>query len=217
MCTTVYIFSWQACTVALLHLCFTYFFFQCTADNLQRMERLKRKREEKSKKARIEHKKHRSLEQSKRQVVKIQGYIICWLKTFYSICRKEWVKRQKIVHSYGDDDCLEESDLEEELQQHICDNTVPHHIPAAQDTMPEAVDFVLGGKRCKCGSSTHQRVSHRHCPLRRDNAAPQHTLTTQDTMPKAVHSVQDRKRCKCGSSTHQRTSHRDCPLKKPWM
>ena len=28
-----------------------------------------------------------------------------------------------------------------------------------------AVDIVLGGKKCKCRSTTHQRISHSECPL----------------------------------------------------
>ena len=119
------------------------------------------------------------------------------------------MKRQKIVHSYGDD-WLEQSDLEEELEHRLSTNTVPHHLPAMQDTMPGDVDFAIGGKRCKCGSSTHQRTSHHDCPLR-SAKEPHHP--TQDSTP-TVAQPGVGKRCKCGSSSHQRTSHRDCPLKK---
>ena len=75
------------------------------------------------------------------------------------------MKRQKIIHSYGDDR-LEVSDLEEELEHCVSTSTVPHHFPAMQETMPGDVDFVLGSKRCKCGPSTHQHTSHHDCPLR---------------------------------------------------
>lgn len=131
----------------------------------------------------------------------------CLTKCKISLCRKEWVKRQKIVHSYGEE--LEDSgsDLEEELQHHVSTNNVPHSLPAMQDTMPDGVDFVVGGKRCKCGSSTHQRTSHHDCPLR---STPQSTSTQENTTGAA-----QVRRCKCGSSTHQRTSHHDCPLRKP--
>ena len=127
------------------------------------------------------------------------------------VYRKEWVKRQKIVHSYGED-LLEESDLEEELEHRVSTNAVPHHLPVMQDTMPDDVDFVVGGKRCKCGSSTHQRISHRDCPLRITKNAHQQS-SVQDT-PQAVQPDMA-KHCKCGSSSHRRTSHRDCPLRKP--
>jgi len=79
--------------------------------------------------------------------------------------RKLWVKRQKIVHSDGGEE--EEGDTEDfvaELEQRMRDNTVSHRVPA-QSERPDGVDVVLGGRRCKCGSTTHQRISHRDCPL----------------------------------------------------
>ena len=87
--------------------------------------------------------------------------------------RKQWVKRQKIVHSYGEDE--EECDTEEfqaELEQHMRDGTVPHCIPA-QSEKPDSMEIVLGGKKCKCGSTTHQRISHRDCPLNKRNSSSQ--------------------------------------------
>ena len=44
------------------------FLLQCEEDNRQRMKKLEKKKEERSKKARIDHKKRRSIEQSKRYV-----------------------------------------------------------------------------------------------------------------------------------------------------
>ena len=79
--------------------------------------------------------------------------------------RKQWVKRQKIVHNYGDEEELEDSEeFQAELDQHMRDGTVSHHIPAVVNK-PDNVDVVLGGKRCKCGSMPHLRISHSHCPL----------------------------------------------------
>ena len=75
------------------------------------------------------------------------------------------MKRQHIVHNYGEDE--DECDGEEllaELKLQIRDGTVPHHIPALSEK-PDNIDVVLGGKKCKCGSTTHQRISHRECPL----------------------------------------------------
>ena len=56
------------------------------------------------------------------------------------------MKRQKIVHSYGEDE--DECDTEEfqaELELRMCDGTVPHCVPA-QSKKPEGVNVVLGGK-----------------------------------------------------------------------
>ena len=55
--------------------------------------------------------------------------------------RKKWVKRQAIVHSYGQDD---EGDDE-----------------AGED---EEVT-VISNRTCRCGSTLHKRTTHRSCPL----------------------------------------------------
>ena len=133
-------------------------------------------------------------------------------------CRKEWVKRQKILHSYGEDEneIANENDLQEELHQRIIDNTVPHNLPSTCANMPTDVDVVVGGKHCKCGSTTHQRISHKDCPLNKQksgnshNQGDHHVVDSDDTTSASAAS---RKRCRCGSATHQRTSHHDCPLK----
>ena len=61
---------------------------------------------------------------------------------------------------------MDPSELQAELEQRIREGTVPHHIPPTTRT-PDGVDTILGGKRCKCGSTTHQRISHRDCPLKK--------------------------------------------------
>ena len=127
------------------------------------------------------------------------------------VYRKERVKRQKIVHSYGED-LLEESNLEDELEHRVSTNAVPNHLPVMQDTMPNGVDFIVGGKYFKFRSSTHQCISHQDCPVRNSKNARQQS-SLQDT-PKFVQ-PDIGKHCKCGSSSHRRTSHHDCPLRKP--
>ena len=78
------------------------------------------------------------------------------------------MKRQRIVHCYGEDeDEWDTEELQADLEQHMCDGTVPHHVPA-QSEKPDGVHVVLGGKKCKCGSTTHQRISHRDCPLNKN-------------------------------------------------
>lgn len=76
------------------------------------------------------------------------------------------MKRQRIVHSYGEEEeeLEDHDDFQAELEKRIRDGTFPNHIPAMSNK-PDAVDVVLGGKKCKCGSTTHQRISHRECPL----------------------------------------------------
>lgn len=55
--------------------------------------------------------------------------------------RKKWVKRQAIVHSYGQDD---EGDDE-------------------PGDMAEVT--VISNRTCRCGSTSHKRTTHRSCPL----------------------------------------------------
>ena len=52
----------------------------------------------------------------------------------------------------------------EEEKNCMRDGTVPHCVPA-QSEKPDSVEVVVGGKKCKCGSTTHQRISHHKWPL----------------------------------------------------
>ena len=78
------------------------------------------------------------------------------------------MKRQRIVHSYGEEDELAgTAELQALLEHCVKEGTVPHHMPTSTpDGRPENVDVVVSGRRCKCGSTTHQRTSHRECPLK---------------------------------------------------
>ena len=81
-------------------------------------------------------------------------------------CRKQWVKRQHIVHSYGEEDLIDTSDLRAQLGDCISDGTVTRSIPPSVE-QPHNIDIIVSGRKCKCGSTTHQRVSHKECPLRK--------------------------------------------------
>lgn len=74
------------------------------------------------------------------------------------------------MHSYGEDELVDSSELQADLEQNIKDGTVPHLIPTPCDK-PDTVDVELGGKKktCKCGATTHPRTSHRECPLNKKN------------------------------------------------
>ena len=75
------------------------------------------------------------------------------------------MQRQRIVHSYGEDeDEWDTEELQAELEQGIRDGTIQCHVPPEQEK-PDSIHVVLGGKKCKCGSTTHQRISHHECPL----------------------------------------------------
>ena len=74
------------------------------------------------------------------------------------------MKRQHIVHSYGEEELVDAAELQADLEERLRNGTVQHSMPA-HCNRPENVDIILGGKKCKCGSTTHQRTSHRNCPL----------------------------------------------------
>ena len=99
--------------------------------------------------------------------------------------RKQWTKRQQIIHSYGN----QEEDLSAEHEEIVdSDSTVYSHIGGVHSIQGdgEGILIVMGHtteeargqvstvqpsrkgkerKPCKCGSRTHSRVSFHGCPL----------------------------------------------------
>jgi len=92
--------------------------------------------------------------------------------------------------------------------------------------------------QCKCGSTTHLRISHKDCPLNSNSRKrprpaetmntgqeitaidiaptppPDSTLSPFEALPSGgAESATRRPTCKCGSTTHLRISHKDCPLR----
>jgi hypothetical protein len=55
--------------------------------------------------------------------------------------------------------------------------------------------------QCRCGSTDHQRITHRECRLNKRLNSTQYSQQ-----------IENQKKCRCGSTTHQRISHSDCPL-----
>lgn len=76
------------------------------------------------------------------------------------------VKRQRIVHSYGEEELVDTDELQAELEEHISEGSVPRHMPTTIPPRPENIDVVISGQKCKCGSTTHQRTLQRECPLK---------------------------------------------------
>ena len=89
------------------------------------------------------------------------------IKKFCFYTRKQWVKRQCILHSYGEEELTDTAELCTELQQRLSEGTIPHHMPATTLPAPDNMHVVLSERKCKCGSTTHQRTSHRECPLKK--------------------------------------------------
>ena len=99
--------------------------------------------------------------------------------------RKQWTKRQQIIHSYGN----QEEDLSTEREEIVdSDSTVYSHIGGVRSMQGDGKGILIvmgrtteeagGGvptaqpsrkgkerKPCKCSSRTHSRVSFNGCPL----------------------------------------------------
>ena len=72
--------------------------------------------------------------------------------------RKKWVKRQAILHTYGVEG--EEVDAEEDVNL----------VQEAESMVGGEDAVIVSGRKCKCGSTSHQRTSNRSCPLNKKNA-----------------------------------------------
>ena len=89
-------------------------------------------------------------------------------KGFLSYFRKKYVQRLQIRHSYGDDD--EDRSVSEDMatavtEAAMANGTVPTAPVLDPVPAPAGAEVDIGGKKCKwCGSTTHQRKSHKDCP-----------------------------------------------------
>lgn len=72
--------------------------------------------------------------------------------------RKKWGKRQAILHTYGVEGVEDGTEEDANLVQEV------DHMLSGEDAV------ILSGRKCKCGSTSHQRVSSHFCPLNKRNA-----------------------------------------------
>ena len=73
--------------------------------------------------------------------------------------RKKWVKRQAILHTYGADEAGDDgSEVDRSL------------VTEAEGIVGEEELTIVSGKKCKCGSTSHQRTSSTLCRLNKRNA-----------------------------------------------
>lgn len=83
--------------------------------------------------------------------------------------RKKYVQRLQIRHSYGDDiedDPVSEDIATEVTQAAMANGTAPSAPVLEPVPAPAGAEVHVGGKKCKwCGGTTHQRKSHKDCPL----------------------------------------------------
>ena len=67
--------------------------------------------------------------------------------------RKKWVKQQAVRHTYGGDS---EDDGDDDGQL----------VAEVNDMIGNGEELlVVSGRKCRCGSTQHQRTSHKDCPL----------------------------------------------------
>ncbi|KXJ07142.1 hypothetical protein AC249_AIPGENE6000 [Exaiptasia diaphana] len=121
-----------------------------TGENTRRIKALEKQKTEKAKRARVMRKQSR-LKESRE--------------------RAKFVKRQKIVHSYGDIEEVEDIDEHsavEEAKARLAKggNTLNYEETAP----PRGATVSVGGRKCKCGSSTHVRISHKSCKFYKSKA-----------------------------------------------
>ena len=67
--------------------------------------------------------------------------------------REKWVKQQAVRHSYGQEDSGDEDD----------DGNLVRDVGEMIGNEDEST--LISGRKCRCGSTTHSRTSHRSCPL----------------------------------------------------
>ena len=117
--------------------------------------------------------------------------------------RKQWIRKQRILHTYGSD-----NDDTDELSEG--DDTFKD-----KGVAPATITTSKKGK-CKCSSTSHRYSSHRECPLNKKKQQETEdvgiTIEATSGGPKATSSeeVSDKASCICKSD---RASHqRNCPL-----
>ena len=121
-------------------------------DMQERAKNLEKKQSAKAKKSRILHKAARVEEQQE---------------------RKQWAKRQRIIHQYGieeSDDSYDEmaSKIQPNIEgQQLQNNTVLILGEDSQQAISKKGKEKAGStrKHCKCGSATHSRTLFRDCPF----------------------------------------------------
>ena len=71
--------------------------------------------------------------------------------------RKKWGKQQAVQHTYG-----QESEGEDDDDENLVRNV-------AQLLEDEESITVVSGRKCRCGATSHSRISHHSCPLNKRN------------------------------------------------
>ena len=78
--------------------------------------------------------------------------------------RKQWAKRQKILHQYGEEE--DSDDSSDDGGQELVDDAMLVLCEVNEETSKKGKGKAKSAQKpCKCGSTTHSRTSFRDCPL----------------------------------------------------
>ena len=125
-----------------------------------RKKKLEKLRSEESKKKRIKWKNARDLEQQE---------------------RKRWVKQQEIRHDYGEEDGEDDPEVGDSAGARDL-------LGSSSVSGPDRAVIIASKKKCKCGSTTHLRTSHRECPM---NKSKRHEDDSADLLGNSTTSEQE--------------------------
>lgn len=92
--------------------------------------------------------------------------------------RQQFVRRQRIIHTYGreEEDNMDEDEALAVVQRRLRRSNVTRQ-PEFEEVAPpvgarvSAATKEKNSKKCKCGSSTHKRISNKDCPLNKRKAS----------------------------------------------
>ena len=68
--------------------------------------------------------------------------------------RKRWVKQQEIRHDYGEEDGKDDPEVDHSTG-------VRELLSSSSVSGPDRAVIIASKKKCRCGSTTHLRTSHR--------------------------------------------------------
>ena len=84
--------------------------------------------------------------------------------------RKQWGKRQRVLHTYGPEDDDDSSDDEPQSTTGPTTSSTPGANDVIDDESADVVLVMGSKKQCNaCGSTTHQRRSSKQCPFNKKN------------------------------------------------
>ena len=73
-------------------------------------------------------------------------------------------------YSEEDDDYFDPDELCEEFQEGLRSGTIKTSADIPQEQSPPPnTNVTVGGRKCKCGSTTHVHISNKSCPLNKKN------------------------------------------------